>query len=115
MFFNDTNLAVLRVLAAADVALTVREVAGQLPDHGWVPRARNHPADAGPSIGSVRSALSALEWNEGIRDWSGDYPRAKPLAVRSGRASRSTTWEITGDGRSLIEAEDARLAKDATS
>lgn len=104
MIINDTNLAILRVLAHADGSLTVRQIAECMPDYGWVPGNRNHPTSAEPSVDSVRSNLSALEWNEGTR---------KPLAVRSGRTSRSTTWLITPAGRQFIEAEDARLVREA--
>lgn len=102
MILNDTNLAILRTLAAFEGSMTVREIAEHLPDHGWVPNTRNHPAATGPSVDSVRSSLSALEWNEGMR--------ARSLAIRSGRTSRSTTWAITDEGRRVIETENARPA-----
>lgn len=104
MIINDTNLAILRVLARADGELTVRQIAECMPDYGWVPSSRNRPTATEPTTESVRSNLSALEWNEGTR---------KPLAVRSGRASRSTAWAITPLGRQYIETEDARAAKEA--
>lgn len=105
MIINDTNLAILRVLAGAGDPLDVREVADRLPEYGWVPGPRNHPTSATPPVGTVRSNLSALKWNEGLRGQS--------LAIRSGRNSRATTWAITDIGRRYLEAEDARLARES--
>jgi hypothetical protein len=94
MIWNDTNTAVLRILASAEEPMTAIEIAEQLF------------SDTGIALHDdrVRNALKALEHNEGFSDSRFGLP--VHLAVRAGKRGRSDLWIITPAGRE----EHARTA-----